>query len=91
MASNPSVYPIAQEIWFPIAVGVKNGTIIILKPSASYRITYRVAGDPPPSTQQETEDAPKVQSLTISIQSDTDIDVYIYAVKGEDGEITVYL
>jgi hypothetical protein len=89
--ANPVVINISNGIWAQVAATVKKGTIVILEPRASYRVTYRVAGDPPPSTQQEIDTAPKVQSLTIMIQSDADIDVYMYCVKGEDGQVTVYL
>jgi hypothetical protein len=89
--ANPVVIDTTAATWSQVAASVKKGTIIILQPRASYRITYRVAGNPPPSTQQEIDEAPKVQSLTIMIQSDADIDVYIYTVQGEDGQVTVYV
>ena len=90
MALNPTVYDTTAENWLQIAAGVEIGLIVILEPRASYRLTYRVAGDPAPSTPDDIENSPKVQSLSVDIASDAPIDVYIYTVAGIDGKVTVY-
>ena len=91
MAQNPAVFPCPAETWTQIATGAEKGLITILEPRASYRITYRVSPSVPPATQQEIDESPKIQSLEIDIESDAPIDVYVYAVRGKDGEVTVYL
>jgi len=90
MALNPTVYNTPAENWLQIAAGAEIGLIVLLEPRASYRLTYRLAGDPAPSTAADIENSPKVQSLSVDIKSDAPIDVYIYTVAGIDGKVMVY-
>lgn len=90
MATNPVVYDCPAETWVQIASGAESGLITILEPRASYRLTYRVSPSSPPATQQEIDESPKIQCLQVDIVSDAPIDVYIYAVAGKDGKVTVY-
>jgi hypothetical protein len=87
---DPVVYDCPQETWTQIATAVKVGLITILEAKASYRLTYRTSPSTEPTTPEEIEESPKVQSLQVDISSEADIDVYIYAVKGLDGKVTVY-
>ena len=89
--ADPIAIDCPAETWTLLASAVTNGQLVVLEPRAAYQLTYRMSPSVPPSTQQEIEDAPKLQALCCRIESVLPIDVYCYVPEGTDGRIGVWI
>lgn len=87
--ANPVLTPIPQGVWTKVATNVKNGNLHKKNHTPLYKQTYRLTGDPAPTTPDE---AVLMFSKCLSeiIRSDVAIDVYVWCV-GADGELRVDL
>lgn len=84
MASNPSVVTCTADTWVKVADSVTSCKIHKTEFSpAKYLQTYRVEDDPAPTNDN---DAVIFEGLTLFVDEDAEIDVYIKAI-GAAGEI----
>lgn len=86
--ANPAVTACTKDAWTKVATSVTSGQVHILsKAPSQYAQTYRVTGDPAPTTLAE---AVVLTEISTPISSSSNIDVYIYAF-GAAGSVRVDL
>ena len=79
---NPVVVTCPEGVWTLIAGNVSEGQIIKKNFDPSYQITYRVAGDPAPTTLADGK-VMQNDSLPIFARATETIDVYAYPTGGD--------
>jgi len=84
--ADPVLIPVVKGSWVPVATNVTTGQLWRIIKTASYLMTYRMAGNPVPTL--ETEGVPIFVNGEISapISAVAAIDVYLWA-RGVDGKI----
>jgi hypothetical protein len=86
--ANPAVTACTKDAWTKVATSVTSGQVHILSNAPNqYSHTYRVTGDPAPTTLAE---AVTLSQVSTPISSPSNIDVYIYA-HGAAGSVRVDL
>lgn len=85
--ANPNIVSCTADTWNAIATNVTAGQVWIKDTGVQYLHTYRMTGDPAPTT---LTDALDFLGLRMAIDSATAIDVYLYPL-GANGSVRVDL